>query len=850
MVQRGGTVRRLIAGLAIGTALCAFAWTLVPGGGRRETPRASAQSAQQGRARGLVLTDPGAVDRAGEERNAGGTVTSDDQVAGRLPEFPAAAPLPRSLAALERLLARDRSIEVVWAKEMRVPSTIAGDLRGPDTRDAVTVARAFLAENADLFGIRSVDDELVFNEAKSDFHDAETGWSMVRFDQVAEGKPVYQHALGINVDPAGRVRCAHGQFRPGIDFAAIPDAAAFPAAEVERVVRAEVGVTARIDLFSAPTLVVSVQKDAPTLVWKTEVVSLEKGIGAVFLVDATTGAIHDRIETVCSSDYSYTASTTGYGYDPHGNYRSLNLARRYSGGSWVGDYYLTDMTRDGDIYGYIDADDSYSTWGTDGRCTDSTTYWWGERTDQDGEVAGHYNMGKVLDYFESYHSRNSWDNSGGNVYMAYHAGDVNNAMSFGNGYFTFGDGTSGRLPTTSLDVCGHEFTHALLNDEGIDSDHAQSGAIHEALSDTFGCLIENVYGNAYNGTSNFKLGEDTWSGASSYFRDMANPDKDHFSEFNSSDSKHDNAEILNYANYLIWNGGTHPDSGVTVSGLGASKTRKILYKAVKSYLSGNSNPSFYDLRQAICEAAKEIHGQSSTELEVCRAAYNAIGVTAKNFDVIEWANDFDGWTCGGSTVAFGSADVHPGVWYPKYSLEDGTAAPGSYGEQLAMYPSTSSYSQIRGAFPIYIHAASSGEEPKLKVKGRLQEPLFPARLELLRGVCWRLLRAERRQQPVHLVHLRHVRRVAGLDDAGPLLLGREERDALRVGDELGRLPRQPDRVGRARDRLRLVGTHQGALRMGTDGRSIVSPRVFSGSSRSLVPWDPDVRPAPLAREPC
>lgn len=54
---------------------------------------------------------------------------------------------------------------------------------------------------------------------------------MVRFDQVAGGKPVYGHALGVNVDAEGRVRCAHGQFRPGIDFAAIPDALAPGAAD-------------------------------------------------------------------------------------------------------------------------------------------------------------------------------------------------------------------------------------------------------------------------------------------------------------------------------------------------------------------------------------------------------------------------------------------------------------------------------------------------------------------------------------------------------------------------------------------------------------------------------------------
>ncbi len=620
-----------------------------------------------------------------------------------------------------RLYAADPTLEVAWAKGRPVPTSISGMLRGPDPRDPETIAREFLRGNAGLFGIRSVDEELRSNLEDSDLRDPETGWSMVRFDQVLASLPVVGHSLGVNVDADGRTRSVHGRFAAGLDPASVPSSPSVDAVAVEQALRADLGGYAgAFDVFSVPELAVASQEGAAVLVWRTTVVSLEKGAGAVYLVDATTGGIHARISTTCSNAPTYE-SVSGSGSDPQGNSRSLRLGRYYLNGvTAYGDYYLDDQSRDGRIRGYDDSG-NLSSWSTSGILTDSNGTWSGERTDQNGEVAGQYNLGKVLDYYSSYHSRNSWDRSGGDVSAAYHAGNVSNATSFGSGRIAFGDGASGRLPHTSLNTCGHEFTHSVLHDEGIDSDDDENGAIHESMGDVFGCFVERVYGNATTGGWNFQHGEDTYSGASGYVRDLQNPTRDHYSEFVAGGDTHTNGEILNYAMYLVWRGGTHPDSDVAVSGIDFTATRKIYYKAVRSYLSGSASPSFYDLRVALSSAASELYGSSSSERTTIQKAFTAVGITAHNFDVIEWANDFDTWTTGSASVPFNSPNVWPGVWYPKYELEDGTAAPTAYGEQLAMLPPSGAWGYTKGSFPIRLAEVSGSSEPRLKVRVGFKE---------------------------------------------------------------------------------------------------------------------------------
>ncbi len=73
-----------------------------------------------------------------------------------------------------------------------------------------------------------------------------------------------------------------------------------------------------------------------------------------------------------------------------------------------------------------------------------------------------YNFDKTLDYYSSIHSRNSFDNAGAeskaNVHMS---GGTDNAYwnPYTKQFYFYPGSTFGEL--TVLDVCAHEFTHAV-----------------------------------------------------------------------------------------------------------------------------------------------------------------------------------------------------------------------------------------------------------------------------------------------------------------------------------------------------------------------------------------------------
>jgi Zn-dependent metalloprotease len=162
---------------------------------------------------------------------------------------------------------------------------------------------------------------------------------------------------------------------------------------------------------------------------------------------------------------------------------------------------------------------------------------------------------------------------------------------------------------SDLDVVGHEVTHGFTQFLSCLMYSAESGAVNESMSDFFGQMI-----NGHNGVKTWMIGATLpdFTPPARPLRDMKDPhngafDKsldysatnrgqpDHYSELvhendpicNSTDDYlngcvHFNSGILNKAEYLIAEGGTH--HGVAVKGIGREKSELIVYRALAAHL--------------------------------------------------------------------------------------------------------------------------------------------------------------------------------------------------------------------------------------------------------------------------
>ena len=103
------------------------------------------------------------------------------------------------------------------------------------------------------------------------------------------------------------------------------------------------------------------------------------------------------------------------------------------------------------------------------------------------------NARKTLEYYQSVHSRDSFDNEGAALVNLVHIGEkFDNAfwnselkvMAYGDG-----DGVETSDFTLGVDVAGHEMTHAVTSSTADLIYMGQSGALNEAYSDIFGKMI-------------------------------------------------------------------------------------------------------------------------------------------------------------------------------------------------------------------------------------------------------------------------------------------------------------------------------------------------------------------------
>ncbi|MCB9240355.1 MAG: M4 family metallopeptidase [Flavobacteriales bacterium] len=276
-----------------------------------------------------------------------------------------------------------------------------------------------------------------------------------------------------------------------------------------------------------------------------------------------------------------------------------------------------------------------TTYGGASDFTDSDNVWNTQNPDQD-EVAtdAHWGAEWTYDYYWNKFARNSYDGNGAKIRSYVHYGKkYNNA--FWNGYvMTYGDGDSSVFtPLTSIDVCGHEISHAVTTNSAALIYKNESGALNESFSDIFGNSIEFY---AKPASASWKIGEDITPNGSG-IRHMHNPKaKNHPDTYKGSKWRtgtadnggvHSNSGVQNFWYYLLCEGGSGTnDNGdsYNVDSIGLFKAEKVAYRNLTVYLTASS--TYDDARFYAIRSAEDLFGSCSPEVIAVTNAWYAVGV--------------------------------------------------------------------------------------------------------------------------------------------------------------------------------------------------------------------------------
>jgi Zn-dependent metalloprotease len=349
-----------------------------------------------------------------------------------------------------------------------------------------------------------------------------------------------------------------------------------------------------------------------------------------FFVDANTGNVLHKFETICSVDGPRTANAA----DLNDVAQDLNTYQK--GAS----YFLIDTSRpmynlsssvlpDGPI-GAIWTIDLSNTFGDNMSATQLTSadnLW--NTTNSKKAVSAHYNAGIAYNYFLTKHGRNSIDGAGGTVTSVINVADQDGQPldnAFWNGKFIwYGNGDVQFKPLAgSLDVAGHEMTHGVIENTANLEYQGESGAINESLSDIFGSMMD---------PSDWLIGED-----------IVKPEFNPSGALRSLSDPHNGGTELNDPGYQPMhtnemftgtqdNGGVHINSGIPnnafyryAEAITREKAAAVFYKALDDYLTKSSQ--FIDLRLAVVNAAGDLYGPASNEVTQAGLAFDAVGIGA------------------------------------------------------------------------------------------------------------------------------------------------------------------------------------------------------------------------------
>ncbi|MCX7570658.1 M4 family metallopeptidase [Tumebacillus sp. DT12] len=493
--------------------------------------------------------------------------------------------------------------KVTWNEKKGVPNFVTGKLSNKKVKSA-NDAVAVLTENKDLFDMNVVTDELSLTVQSTD----DLGTSMYKFQQTYKGVPVFGNQIILHADKDQIVSSVNGYYDPEVKVKGINTKAKLTGTEAVDAAKAALGLQGveQFDIQKASLVIYPTAGDyALTYVVTLSTLAADEPVYKDVFVNARTGEIVDTLNKM------EHAAAVGTGKGVLGDTKSVNTD------SYTGGFYLQDVTKQmnatgGKIITYT-AKNGTTLPGT--LLSDTDNNW-----NDPAAIDAHAYSGAVYDYYLSKHGRNSFDGAGASIKATVHySSNYNNA--FWNGtqmVYGDGDGSTFVALSGSLDVVGHEITHAVTERTADLVYSYQSGALNESWSDVFGNLIENKSDNTW------LVGEDIYTPGTSgdALRSMSNPP-----------AMGDPGHMDQYVNTSSDNGGVHTNSGipnkafynfVTTPGITRDNAGKVWYRALTQYLTTNSQ--FIDARNATIQSATDLFGAGSAEVTAVTNAWTNVGV--------------------------------------------------------------------------------------------------------------------------------------------------------------------------------------------------------------------------------
>lgn len=242
-------------------------------------------------------------------------------------------------------------------------------------------------------------------------------------------------------------------------------------------------------------------------------------------------------------------------------------------------------------------------------------------------ISAHHNASLAFDYFENAHSHVSIDANGGDIISFVNVAD-DNGQGLDNAYWNgaamfYGNGLQAFKPLAgALDVAGHEMAHGVIQATANLEYQGESGALNESFADIFGVLIDR---------DDWTLGEEvvkTQYFPSGALRSMSDPHNGGSSlNDNGFQPKHTNEQYTGSQD----NGGVHINSGIPnhafylfATATTKEKAEKVYYRALEKYHTRSSQ--FLDSRLAVVQAASDLYGANSAEVNAAKAAFDQVGI--------------------------------------------------------------------------------------------------------------------------------------------------------------------------------------------------------------------------------
>ncbi|MEK7263744.1 MAG: M4 family metallopeptidase [Bacteroidota bacterium] len=520
-------------------------------------------------------------------------------------------------------------------------------------------------------GGSNIEPELLFKNYKDYFHLSnnsemvlyrstpdELGYTHLRFQQYCKGVIVEYQEFILHVKN-GYVERANGSIAENLDLNTIPS---ITTEEAINIAKREMGAKQywwenpkyeylwkkikkdkNATSFPSPTLIVTNMSEEDEnlniqnfiLCYKLDLRAVKPNESYSFYIDAHTGKV---VKKQSLSFYCNDGSVTTL-YNGVQTIKTLHNDNPES--DEPHEYYLEDTCENSnedhsDINTHFDYEntDYFETYDSDNN--------WDDSINSRAAATAHWATVKTYNYYKNTFNRISYNDLNSQMWTNVDPTFQNNA-SWNGAIVQLGKKTSNNKYYVSLDVVGHEWTHAVIQTSAKLRYQKEPGALNESFSDIFGTMVE-FYGQGDDG--DWTCAEDIGTLRSLENPKLYNQPNTYHGKYwfkitnctptnqNDSCGVHKNSGVQNYWFYLLSVGGTgHVDDNpnkpeYNVTGIGKEKAANIAYKNLTEYLSSNSD--YFDAERGSIWAARDLYGLGSQELlQTCKAWF-AVGVVLHN----------------------------------------------------------------------------------------------------------------------------------------------------------------------------------------------------------------------------